>query len=201
MTLRHIWGWDNTLGTVLSMTVQWHQVLDRALAENAVVRVGDAVAQHLGRTPTRSEITAARRAAHRYVATGQAQEATLSAVVGGQARHVLVLARPDVDLQDVSALRRSLAHRVRRLDKPQGQGTKDTARRAETLLTQVSQSARACRLLPLAQIEPAHARLLAQDLTEAVADLAVLAADLTRRSRQTDTTIRSEPPARQSPGT
>ena len=183
------------------MTVQWHQVLDRALAENAVVRVGDAVAQHLGRTPTRSEITAARRAAHRYVATGQAQEATLSAVVGGQARQVLVLARLDVDLQDVSALRRSLAQRVRTLDKPQGQGTKDTARRAETLLTQVSLSARAGRLLPLAQIEPAHARLLAQDLTEAVADLAVLAADLTRRSRQTDTTIRTEPPAPQSRGT
>ena len=175
---------------VLPVVVQWHRVLDRALSESAVVTVSDAVTEHVGRAPTRSEMSAARRAAHRYAATGEAQEAVLSTVVDGTARRVLVLARPEVDLHDVSALRRSVAKRARELDKPQGQNTKDTARRAESLLTQVVQSARAGRLLPVMQIEPAHARLLAEDLTEAVADLAVLAASLTRRSRQGLPTVR-----------
>lgn len=175
---------------VLPVAVQWHRVLDRALSRSAVVTVGDAVTEHLGRTPTRSEMSAARRAAHRYATTGEAQEAILSAVVGGTARRVLILARPDVDLHDVSALRRSAAKPARILVKPQGQMTKDTARRAETLLTEVAKSARASRLLPVTQIEPAHARLLAEDLSEAIADLAALAADLTRRSRQGSPTER-----------
>jgi hypothetical protein len=54
----------------------------------------------------------------------------------------------------------------------------------------VSQSARAAQLLPVAQIEPAHAKLLAEDLTEAVGALAALAAELTRRSRQHTPTMR-----------
>lgn len=169
---------------VLPVAVQWHRVLDRALSESSVISVSVTVTEYLGRTPTRSEMSAARRAAHRYAATGEAQEAMLSAVVNGSARRVLTLARPEVDLQDVSALRRSMAAQARRLEKPQGQKTRDAAHRAERLLTQVVQSARSSRLFPLDQIEPAHARLLAEDLTEAVADLAVLAAELTRRSRQ-----------------
>lgn len=171
-------------GTVLSVAVQWHRVLDRALTESAVIGVADAVARHLGRTTTRSEITAARRAAHRDAAAGEAQVTVIPSVVAGNTRRILVLARPEIDLDDMGALRRSVAAQSRKAEKPQGQGTKDTARRAESLLTQVSQSSRAARLLPVDRIEPAHAKLLAEDLTEAVAGLAVLAADLTRRSRQ-----------------
>lgn len=169
---------------VLPVAVQWHRVLDRTLSGSSVVTVNDAVTEHLGRRPTRSEMSAARRAAHRYAATGEAQEAMLSTVVDGTARRVLVLARPGVDLHNVSALRRSVAKTARQLDNPQGQKSKDTVQRAERLLAQVVQSARAGRVLPVMQIEPAHARLLAEDLTEAVADLAALAAALTRRSRQ-----------------
>ncbi|MDN5762474.1 MAG: hypothetical protein L0H41_09185, partial [Microlunatus sp.] len=86
-----------------------------------------------------------------------------------------------------------VAAEAKKASKPTGQGTKDTARRVERLLTQVSQPARAARLLPVDQIEPAHARLLAEDLTEAVADLAGLAAALTRRSRQHTPTARDGP--------
>lgn len=166
------------------MAVQWHPVLDQALAEAAVVGVADAVTHHLGRRPTRSELTAARRAAHRYAATGEAQLTLLPSVAAGRTQRVLVLARPDVDLGDVAMLRRAVAAPTKKVDKPQGQGTKDTARRAESLLTQLSHATRAAQLLPVAQIEPGHAKLLAEDLTEVVAGLANLAADLTRRSRQ-----------------
>ena len=166
------------------MAVQWHPVLDQALAETAVVGVADAVTHHLGRRPTKSEITAARRAARRYAATGQAQLTLLPSVAAGRKYRVLVLARPDVDLDDVQELRQAVAAPARKAAKPQGAGRKDTARRAESLLTQVSHATRAARLLPVNQIEPAHAKLLAEDLTEVVAGLATLAADLTRRSRQ-----------------
>jgi hypothetical protein len=166
------------------MAVQWHPVLDQALAETAVVGVAEAVSHHLGRRPTKSEITAARRAAHRKAATGQAHSILLPSATAGRKYRVLVLARPDVHLDDVRELRQALAAPARKAAKPQGPGTKDTARRAESLLTQVSHATRAARLLPVNQIEPAHAKLLAEDLTEVVAGLATLAADLIRRSRQ-----------------
>ena len=166
------------------MAVQWHPVLDQALAETAVVGVADAVARHLGRRPTKSEITAARRAARRYAATGQGQLTLLPSVAAGRKYRVLVLARPDVNLDDVPVLRQVVAATAGKAAKPQGQGVKDAARRAESLLTQVSHATRAARLLPVDQIEPAHAKLLAEDLTEVVAGLATLAADLVHRSRQ-----------------
>lgn len=174
------------------MAVQWHSVLDQALAEAAVVGVAAAVGHHLGRRPTRSEMNAARRAAHRYAATGQAQLTVLPTVATGRQRRVLVLARPDVNLDAVPALRQAVTATARKAVKPQGQATKDTARRAESLLTQVSHAGRAARLLPVDQIEPAHAKLLAEDLTEVVADLATLVVSLTRRSRQHSPTARPD---------
>jgi hypothetical protein len=66
------------------MAVQWHPVLDQALAESAVVGVADAVTRRLGRQPTKSEITAARRAARRYAATGQAKLTLLPSVAAGR---------------------------------------------------------------------------------------------------------------------
>jgi hypothetical protein len=174
------------------MAVQWHPVLDQALAETAVVGVADTVTHYLGRRPTKSEITAARRAAHRYAATGQAQMTLLPSVAAGRKYRILVLARPDVDLDDVPVLRQAVASTARKSAKPKGPGVKDTARRAESLLTQVSHATRAARLLPIEQIEPAHAKLLAEDLTEVVAGLATVAADLIRRSRQHTPTARPD---------
>ncbi len=113
-------------------------------------------------------------------------------VAAGRKYRFLVLARPDVDLDDVPVLRQAVAATSGKAAKPQGQGVKDTARRAESLLTQVSHAARAARLLPVNQIEPAHAKLLAEDLAEVVAGLATLAADLIRRSRQHTPTARPD---------
>src|SRR5215211_970853 len=52
---------------------RWQQVLADALDQNLAVGVRAAVADHLGRTPTRAELTAARRAAHRLAALGRAR--------------------------------------------------------------------------------------------------------------------------------
>ena len=102
-----------------------------------------------------------------------------------------MLARPDVNLDDVQDCDKR-SPRAPGKRQAAGAGTKYTARRAESLLTQVSHAARAARLLPINQIEPAHAKLLAEDLTEVLASLATLAADLTRRSRQHTPTARPD---------
>ena len=51
---------------------QWRDLLAAALAEHEAISVRRTVISHLRRTPTRAEITAARRAAHRLAANGRA---------------------------------------------------------------------------------------------------------------------------------
>jgi hypothetical protein len=52
---------------------RWQQVLAAALDDNLAVGVRAAVADHLGRAPTRAELTAARRAAHGLAALGRSR--------------------------------------------------------------------------------------------------------------------------------
>jgi hypothetical protein len=52
---------------------QWREILADALAREGAVSVHSVVASRLRRTPTRAEITAARRAAHGLAASGQAE--------------------------------------------------------------------------------------------------------------------------------
>ena len=52
---------------------RWQQVLADALDQNLAVGVRAAVADHLGRAPTRAELTAARRAAHGLATSGRAR--------------------------------------------------------------------------------------------------------------------------------
>jgi hypothetical protein len=52
---------------------RWQQVLADALDQNLAIGVRAAVADHLGRAPTRAELTAARRAAHGLAALRCAQ--------------------------------------------------------------------------------------------------------------------------------
>ncbi len=47
---------------------RWQQVLADALDQNLAIGVRAIVANHLGRAPTRAELAAARRAAHRLAA-------------------------------------------------------------------------------------------------------------------------------------
>jgi hypothetical protein len=52
---------------------RWQQVLTDALDQHLAIGVRAAVADHLGRSPTRAELNAARRAAHGLAALGRAQ--------------------------------------------------------------------------------------------------------------------------------
>jgi hypothetical protein len=80
---------------------RWQQVLADALDQNLAIGVRAAVADHLGRAPTRAELTAARRAAHSLATLGRARALH---VPGGGAdasvgdRNYLVLAREEAEV-------------------------------------------------------------------------------------------------------
>ena len=78
---------------------RWQQVLADALDQNLAIGVRAAVADHVGRSPTRAELTAARRAAHSLAALGRARVLHVPCADGndnaGDRTH-LVLAKPNV---------------------------------------------------------------------------------------------------------
>ena len=83
---------------------RWQQVLVDALDQHLAIGVRAAVADHLGRSPTRAELTAARRAAHSLTALGRARTfhvpgADADANAGD--RNYLVLAKPNVIMNDI----------------------------------------------------------------------------------------------------
>jgi hypothetical protein len=83
---------------------RWQQVLADALDQTLAVGVRAAVADHLGRIPTRAELTAARRAAHGLAALGRARVLHVpgaDADAGGGDRTYLVLAKPNVIMNDI----------------------------------------------------------------------------------------------------
>jgi hypothetical protein len=75
---------------------QWRDILASALAEHEAISVRGTVISHLRRTPSRAEITAARRAAHGLAADGRATILRIRPPslerAGGSA--YLILARP-----------------------------------------------------------------------------------------------------------
>ena len=82
---------------------RWQQVLADGLDKNLAIGVRAAVAGHLGRAPTRAELTAARRAAHSIAAIGRARVfhvpgADTNADAGD--RNYLVLAKPNVIMNE-----------------------------------------------------------------------------------------------------
>lgn len=76
------------------MRIQWHRVFDDALRSSDVVAVARTAAAYLGREPTRSELTAARRAANSHAEVSNSQVLHARGSQNGRAVHVLLLARP-----------------------------------------------------------------------------------------------------------
>jgi hypothetical protein len=83
---------------------RWQQVFKEALDQNLAVGVRAAVIDHLGRTPTRAELNAARRAAHSFASTGRARVLYVPGADPDDAsgdRSYLVLAKPNVIMNDI----------------------------------------------------------------------------------------------------
>jgi hypothetical protein len=79
---------------------QWQQLFTAALKEHSVVGIRAIVMWHLGRPPTRSEMTAARYAGSRHGVRRPLPAATVSLLTPAGGRNVLIMARPDLSLSD-----------------------------------------------------------------------------------------------------
>src|SRR5215208_2219588 len=84
-------------GAAPTQMIPWQKVLINALFEQDAIGVRVTASTYLGHAPTRAQITAARRAAHRLVAAHWARAVQVPVRLGDTAREVnhLVLVRSD----------------------------------------------------------------------------------------------------------
>jgi hypothetical protein len=176
--------------------VLWYEVFDDALSSQPVVAVSHVAEAHLGRRPTRSEITSARRAANTYARGSNAQTLHIWARrADGRKVLVLLLARADADLDDTDKLHAVAASRTA---VPRTRGLPRGAQGVESLLSAIVKSAHSSRRVDLDHLEPEHARHLGDELAEALDDFRHLRDRLHRHGRQPGTS-NSPGPAEQKP--
>jgi hypothetical protein len=162
---------------------RWQQVLADALDQHLALGVRAAVADHLGRAPTRAELTAARRAAHSLAALGRAQ---VLHVPGAQAdadtgdRNYLVLAKPNVIMNDIRL--RGLA--VTGSDAASRRSPHNHAQTARNLSRSLQNAAAGARLIQPEGLDSKLAADVAASLAEALDELHRLERRLDRRIRR-----------------
>jgi hypothetical protein len=170
---------------------RWQQVLADALEQNLAIGVRAAVADHLGRAPTRAELTAARRAAHSLANLGRAR---VLYVPGADAedhagdRNYLVLAKPNVIMNDIRL--RGLA--VAAGDAAGRKSPHNHAQTARNLRRALRSAAASARLIQAEGLDSKSAADLAACLADALDELRRLQRSLDRRIRR-DQGRREEP--------
>jgi hypothetical protein len=162
---------------------RWQQVLAHALEQNLAVGVRAAVADHLGRAPTRAELNAARRAAHSLAALGRAQ---VLHVPGADAdgdvgdRNYLVLAKPNVIMNDIRL--RGLA--VAGSEAAGRKNPHNHAQTARNLRRSLRNAAAGARLIQVEGLDSKAAADVAASLAVALEELHQLERNLDRRVRR-----------------
>jgi hypothetical protein len=162
---------------------RWQQVLADGLDKNLAIGVRAAVADHLGRSPTRAELTAARRAAHGFAALGRAR---VHYVPGADDddnagdRRYLVLARPNVIMNDVRLRGLGVAGR-NAAGRKSGHNHAQTARNLRRSLRNASVGG---RLIQAEALDNKSAGDLATTLADALTELRRLERRLNRRIRR-----------------
>jgi Sigma-70, region 4 len=158
---------------------RWQQVLADALDQYLAIGVRAAVADHLGRAPTRAELTAARRAAHRLAALGRARvlhvPAEADADVGD--RNYLVVAKPNVIMNDIRL--RGLA--VAGSDAAGRKSPHNHAQTVRNLKRSLRNAAAGARLIQAEGLDNKSAAEVAASLADAVEELQRLQRSLDRR--------------------
>ena len=162
---------------------RWQQVLADALDQNLAVGVRAAVADHLGRAPTRAELTAARRAAHSLAASVvpacfMCQVPTADADAGD--RSYLVLAKPNVIMNDIRL--RGLA--VAGSDAAGRKSPDNHAQTARNLRRSLRNAATGARLIQAEGLDNKSACEVACSLADALEELNRLQRSLDRRIRR-----------------
>jgi transcriptional regulator with XRE-family HTH domain len=162
---------------------RWQQVLADTLDQNLAIGVRAAVADHLGRAPTRAELTAGRRAAHGLAALGRAR---VYHVPGADAddhagdRTYLVLAKPNVIMNDIRLRGLAVAGSA-------AVGRKSPHNHAQTarnLRRSLRNAAASVRLVQADGLDSESAADLAVSLADALEELHRLKRRLDRRIRR-----------------
>jgi hypothetical protein len=162
---------------------RWQQVLADALDQNFAIGVWAAVADHLGRTPTRAELTAAQRAAHSLAASGRAR---VLHVPGADAdadagdRNYLVLAKPNVIINDLRL--RGLG--VAGSDASGRKSPHNHAQTVRNLRHSLRNAAAGARLIQTDGLDSKSAAEVAASLADALQELHRLQRSLDRRIRR-----------------
>jgi hypothetical protein len=161
---------------------RWQQILSDALDQNVAVGVRAAVADHLGRTPTRAELTAARRAAHGLAALGRARVLHVPGTDGDADgdRSYLVLAKPDVIINDTRL--RGLG--VAGSDAAGRRSPHNHAQTARNLRRSLQNAAAGARLIQADGLDSQSAADVAASLADALEELHRLKRRLDRRIRR-----------------
>jgi hypothetical protein len=162
---------------------RWQQVLADALDQNLAIGVRSAVADHLGRAPTRAELTAARRAAHSLAALGRAR---VLHVPGADAddnaadHNYLVLAKRNVIMNDIRL--RGLA--VAGSDAAGRKSPHNHAQTVRNLRRSLRNAAAGARLIQIEGLDSKSAAEVAASLADALEELHRLKRSLDRRTRR-----------------
>jgi hypothetical protein len=162
---------------------RWQQVLADALDQNLAIGVRAAVADHLGRAPTRADLTAARRAAHSLAASGYARVLHMSgadADANAGDRSYLVLAKPNVVMNDIRL--RGLA--VWGSDAAGRKSPDNHAQTARNLKRSLRNAAAGARLIQVEGLDSKSAAEVAASLADALQELHRLKRTLDRRIRR-----------------
>jgi len=158
-------------GAAPSRMIPWQKVLINALFEHDAVGVRATASTHLGHEPTRAQITAARRAAHRLVAADWARAVHVPVRLGDTAREVnhLVLVRSDATAEHDQLLDAATCRPPAPI------------RGLELNLTTLETAA---RNIEVDQLSADQAGYLATRLRAAVADLTRLSRNLERQAKR-----------------
>jgi len=162
---------------------RWQQVLADALDQNLAIGVRATVADHLGRAPTRAELTAARRAAHSLAESGRARALHLP---GSDAddragdRSYLVLAKPNVLMNDIRL--RGLS--VGGSDAAGRKTPHNHAQTARNLKRSLRYAAAGARLIQVDGLDSKSAAEVTGSLADALEELHRLKRSLDRRIRR-----------------
>ena len=162
---------------------RWVQLLVQSLDQAGMAGVRAVVQKHLGRPPTRSEMNAARRAAYRLAATGEAL-AVRHRLVAGSLHHpgdYLVLVRPGATAPDEAALR------LAAIGQSEYHGTIEqqrqvSASRTEEAIELAVQAASPAARVDVDLLDESHAAAAAAQLDAALEELRHLRRRLWRRA-------------------
>jgi hypothetical protein len=159
---------------------RWQQVFADALDQNLAVGVRATVIDHLGRTPTRAELNAARRAAHSFASIGRARVLYVPGAYSDGAsgdRSYLVLAKPNVIMKDIRLRGLGVAgsHAAGR------KSPHNHAQAVRNLRRTLRNAARGARLTQADGLDSKSAAELATALADTLAELHGLERRLNRR--------------------